>query len=76
MSDYTDSFIAYLQSLTTRDRGTLAVLRRSLGFAPGAYPPAYPSVERFAKLCTSQPACSHFTPNMLRAAASATPSGR
>ena len=29
-----------------------------------------------AKLCTSQPACSHFTPNMLRAAASATPSGR
>jgi len=48
LSDYTDSFIAYLQSLTTRDRGTLAVLRRSLGFAPGAYPPAYPSVERFA----------------------------
>lgn len=48
MSDYTDSFVAYLQSLTARDRGALAVLRRSLGFAPGAYPPAYPSVERFA----------------------------
>lgn len=48
MSDYTDSFIAHLQSLAARDRGALAALRRSLGFAPGAYPPAYPSVERFA----------------------------
>lgn len=48
MSDYTESFIAHLQSLAVRDRGALAALRRSLGFAPGAYPPAYPSVERFA----------------------------
>ncbi len=48
MSDYTEAFIAHLQSLAVRDRGALAALRRSLGFAPGAYPPAYPSVERFA----------------------------
>lgn len=48
MSDYTDAFIAHLQSLAARDRGALAALRRSVGFAPGAYPPAYPSVERFA----------------------------
>lgn len=48
MSDYTDSFIAHLQSLAARDRGALSALRRSLGFAPGTYPPAYPSVERFA----------------------------
>lgn len=48
MSAYTDSFIVHLQSLAVRDRGALAALRRSLGFAPGAYPPAYPSVERFA----------------------------
>lgn len=48
MSDYTDSFIAHLQSLESRDRGALAALRRSLGFAQGTYPPAYPSVERFA----------------------------
>lgn len=48
MSDYTETFIAYLQSLAARDRGALSALRRSLGFAPGAYPPTYPSVERFA----------------------------
>jgi CRISPR system Cascade subunit CasB len=48
VSDYTDSFIAHLQSLAAHDRGSLAALRRSLGFAPGTYPPAYPSVERFA----------------------------
>lgn len=48
MSDYTDSFVAYLQALAERDRGALAALRRSLSFAPGAYPPAYPSIERFA----------------------------
>ena len=48
MSNYTDSFIAHLQLLAAHDRGALAALRRSLGFAPGAYPPAYPSVERFA----------------------------
>lgn len=48
MSGYTDSFITHLQALAVRDRGALATLRRSLGFAPGTYPPAYPSVERFA----------------------------
>jgi len=47
VSDYADSFIAHLQALTVRDRGALAALRRSLGFAPGAYLPAYPSIERF-----------------------------
>lgn len=47
MSDYAQSFIKYLEALPERDRGALAVLRRSLGFAPGAYPPAYPYVERF-----------------------------
>ena len=48
MSDYTESFITHLQALAKRDRGALAALRRSLGFEPGAYPPAYPAVERFA----------------------------
>lgn len=48
MSKFTESFIAHLRSLAGRDRGALAALRRSLGFPPGAYPPAYPVVERFA----------------------------
>ncbi len=48
MSDYTESFVTHLQALAQRDRGALAALRRSLGFEPGAYPPAYPAVERFA----------------------------
>lgn len=48
MSEYTESFVTHLQALALRDRGALAALRRSLGFAPGAYPPAYPAVERFA----------------------------
>ena len=48
MSDYTKSFVTHLQALAQRDRGALAALRRSLGFEPGAYPPAYPAVERFA----------------------------
>ena len=47
MSEYAQSFIAHLQRLHERDRGALAILRRSLGFAPGAYAPAYPYVERF-----------------------------
>ncbi len=47
MSEHAQSFVAYLIELAQRDRGALAHLRRSLGFAPGAYPPAYPSVERF-----------------------------
>ena len=48
MSTFAESFIEYLRTLDKRDRGALAALRRSLGFAPGAYPPAYPVVERFA----------------------------
>ncbi|MBH3338064.1 type I-E CRISPR-associated protein Cse2/CasB [Pseudomonas mendocina] len=47
MSEFAQGFIAHLQRLQERDRGALAVLRRSLSFAPGAYPPAYPYVERF-----------------------------
>jgi CRISPR system Cascade subunit CasB len=47
MSDYAQNFIAHLERLHERDRGALAVLRRSLGFEPGAYVPAYPYVERF-----------------------------
>jgi CRISPR system Cascade subunit CasB len=50
MSEHAQSFIAYLTELAKHDRGALAHLRRSLGFAPGAYPPAYPSVERFVGL--------------------------
>ncbi|MGL6160882.1 type I-E CRISPR-associated protein Cse2/CasB [Microbulbifer sp.] len=48
MSDIKQDFIAHLERLRERDRGAMAVLRRSLGFSPGAYPPAYPHVERFA----------------------------
>lgn len=48
MSEYAQSFITHLLGLAQRDRGALAALRRSLGFDPGAYPPAYPYVEHFA----------------------------
>jgi len=47
MSEYAQNFIAHLERLHERDRGALAVLRRSLGFELGAYAPAYPYVERF-----------------------------
>lgn len=47
MSDYSDAFVRHLLALR-QDRGAMAALRRSLGFEPGAYPPAYPAVERFA----------------------------
>lgn len=47
MSEYAQNFIAHLESLAERDRGALATLRRSLAFAPGAYAPSYPYVERF-----------------------------
>lgn len=40
-------FIAHLERLAEHDRGALAVLRRSLTFAPGAFPGAYPWVEPF-----------------------------
>jgi CRISPR system Cascade subunit CasB len=48
MSPFAESFVEYLRTLDKRDRAALTALRRSLGFAPGAYPPAYPVVERFA----------------------------
>jgi CRISPR system Cascade subunit CasB len=47
MSSYVEQFVGHLNRLRERDRGALAILRRSLSFAPGAYPPAYTYVERF-----------------------------
>lgn len=47
MSEFSEEFVEHLQSLDKNNRGAIAALRRSLGFAPGTYPPAYPSVERF-----------------------------
>lgn len=47
MSDFAEKFIDHLQALQQRDRAAMAILRRSLAFAPGTYPPAYPYVERF-----------------------------
>lgn len=47
MSDHAQAFIAHLSALAERDRGALAALRRSLSFDPGAFPAAYPHVERF-----------------------------
>lgn len=47
MSAHAQSFVTYLIGLKDRDRGAFAHLKRSLGFDPGAYPPAYPYVERF-----------------------------
>lgn len=47
MSEAARNFTAYLCDLQQRDRGALAQLKRSLGFSPGAYPHAYPFVERF-----------------------------
>lgn len=39
-------FIRHLQDMAEQDRGALAVLRRSIGFAPGTYPQAFQYVER------------------------------
>lgn len=47
MSDHSERFIDYLMDLSKRDRGALAVLRRSLARKPGNYPAAYAYVERF-----------------------------
>jgi CRISPR system Cascade subunit CasB len=47
MSEHAQSFITYLIGLKEGDRGALAHLKRSLSFDPGAYPRAYPYVERF-----------------------------
>lgn len=48
MSEHAQSFMTYLSRLREQDRGAIAELRRSLSFAPGIYPPAYPYIERFA----------------------------
>lgn len=48
MSEHSTDFVAHLVRVADRDRGALAALRRSLAFEPGAYPPAFPVVERFA----------------------------
>jgi CRISPR system Cascade subunit CasB len=47
MNEPARSFINHLQKLSESNRGALAHLKRSLSFAPGAYPPAFPHVERF-----------------------------
>jgi CRISPR system Cascade subunit CasB len=47
MNEHARNFIAYLIRLHEQDRRAIAVLRRSLSFPPGTYPPAYPYVERF-----------------------------
>lgn len=48
MSNHTQQFIENLIDLKFKqDRRALAILKRSLGFKPGYYPPAYPYVEPF-----------------------------
>jgi CRISPR system Cascade subunit CasB len=46
-SDQAQQFVQYLGRLQDTNRAALAILRRSLSFESGAYPPAYPLVERF-----------------------------
>ena len=48
MSSYADDLIKHLERLKEHDRGAIAALRRSLGFAPGSYVPAFQSMERFS----------------------------
>ena len=48
MSDFHENFITHLRKLEKENRGALAALRRSLGFAPGASAAAMPYVEPFA----------------------------
>ncbi|NMG75346.1 type I-E CRISPR-associated protein Cse2/CasB [Aromatoleum diolicum] len=43
------AYLEWLESLNERDTRVRAVLRRSLSFAPGAFPAAYPYVEPFLK---------------------------
>lgn len=47
MSDLANDFLKHLEGLHSRNPGAMAVLRRSLSFAPGSHPPTYPHVERF-----------------------------
>jgi CRISPR system Cascade subunit CasB len=48
MSSFNEDFIKHLEGLKEHDRGAMAALRRSLGFAPGSYVPAFQSIERFS----------------------------
>lgn len=45
--DFAAAFVGHLRQLHEHDKGAMAILRRSLSFDPGAYPSAYPFVERF-----------------------------
>ena len=47
MSHHSQKFIDHLLNLAEHNRGALAILRRSLGFNTGGFPPAYPYVEVF-----------------------------
>ncbi|WP_140724745.1 MULTISPECIES: type I-E CRISPR-associated protein Cse2/CasB [Gammaproteobacteria] len=47
MSEHAERFIEHLSALRERDTGAMAALRHSLTFDPGAYPRAFPYVERF-----------------------------
>lgn len=42
-------FFEWLESVNEKDNRVRAVLRRSLAFEPGCFPPAYPYVEPFVK---------------------------
>ncbi|MBX3120935.1 MAG: type I-E CRISPR-associated protein Cse2/CasB [Fimbriimonadaceae bacterium] len=42
-------FIEWLEGLNQKDTKVRALLRRSLAFDPGAFPPAYPYVEPFVQ---------------------------
>src|SRR5574337_42847 len=44
-----NAFLNWLENLNERDTRVRAVLRRSLAFAPGAFPAAFPYVEPFLK---------------------------
>lgn len=47
MSEHSEQFVKHLSRLKESDRGALAILRHSLAFEPGAYPKAFPYIERF-----------------------------
>jgi CRISPR system Cascade subunit CasB len=44
-----NGFIDWLEEMNQKDSRVRAVLRRSLAFEPGRFPPAYPYVEPFLK---------------------------
>lgn len=47
MTELASAFVSHLCILQQRDKAALSQLKRSLSFAPGAYPRAYPYIERF-----------------------------